>query len=70
MIEQLQQALKRAAEIRELSWSAEEKQYKVSLQDACDSACAEVGFDTRANFVVFMLLTNCWNESLEWAEMS
>ena len=68
MIEQLQQAVKDAARIRDESWVEETSTYSIDLREACDKACESVGFDLRATQAVWLLLFCCWNDALSWAE--
>ena len=67
----------KAANLRENSWDEEEFQkasnhdrrhkdfYGVALETACQMACDK---DPNLSFLVFVLLKNSWNESIEWAK--
>lgn len=44
------------------------KFYKLTYLQAADKACEIVGFDQRATFPVYLLLTNCLNDSTLWAD--
>ena len=44
------------------------KFYTMSLWKAADKATEEVGFDTRGTKLVYLLLTNSWNDALEWTK--
>ncbi len=44
------------------------KYYALTLKEACDEACDENGWDTRATQIVYLILRNSWNESLDWAK--
>ena len=64
-MEDLQKAVKLAAQIREESWDGE--CYKKSLYESADEAAESVGFDKRGTTPIYLLITNCWNEALDWA---
>ena len=83
-MERLARAVKLAAKYREESYDKEaadkaekvefhyvdmDKFYKLSLREACDKAAEEVGFDKRGTEPVYLLLTYCWNDILDWAEL-
>ncbi len=82
-MERLITAILRAAELHERSYNHEksaklEKEgkiapdfhtcYELPLQEACDKAAEEVGFDERGTEPIYLLLKNSWNDSIAWAE--
>lgn len=40
--------------------------YRVSLRDACEAD----GVNPFISYPVYLLLSNCWNDALEWAELN
>lgn len=64
----LAKALNLAANLREDSYDKETNLYNLSLYEACDKAIKIGGFDKIDVFLLFVLLTNSWNEILYWAE--
>ena len=78
-MERLAEAVKLAAKYREESYQVKEPieidgfaipqgEYKVSLWDAADRAGTEVGFDERGTLPIYLLLRQCWNDALAWAD--
>lgn len=81
-MERLALAVKLAAKIREESFNDKEatkasqnkefvdytKFYELSLSEAAEKAASKVGYDTRGAEPVYLLLQNCWNDILAWAE--
>lgn len=66
-MEKLATAIKRAAQLRDGSWSREAG-YTLTLKESCTKAALEAGFDTRGTRPVYLLLVNSWNAALKWAE--
>ncbi len=64
--EKLAEALEYAARIREESWNG--IKYDISIAEAAEKGSAQVGFDTRMDDIITMLLTCSWNSSLAWAK--
>lgn len=67
-MDEFARAVKLAAKYREESWDGNEKLYKLSLYKAADKAAREVGFDTRGARPIYLLLDQCWDEILDWAD--
>jgi len=42
--------------------------YTKSLWQACDEAAEKMGFDTRGTQSIYLLLSQSWNDALEWAD--
>lgn len=69
-MQQLKQAVKLAAKIHEDSFKPDgdhKGTYLISLYDAADKACEQVGFDLQATTPVYLLLQCAWNDALSWA---
>lgn len=60
-------AIKEACKAREESFLIGTG-YAKSLEDAANDGCEEAGFDLQTTPIITMLITNSWNEALEWAE--
>jgi len=58
----------RAAKVYEESWDTEEKMYQLTLRMACVRAIEETNYDTHAEQPMYLLLNQCWNSVLAWAE--
>lgn len=81
-MERLARAIVMAAGIREASYDVEGAQkavdsgiftdytkfYGKTIEEAADEAADGVGLDQTRTPPVYLLLKNCWNEALEWAE--
>jgi len=81
-MDDLQKAIKRAAQLREESYDNEASGkadletnlvdfntfYTLSIKEAADQAAEECGFDKRGTTVIYLLLKYCWYDILDWAE--
>lgn len=41
--------------------------YKLTMYGACDKAVKQINYDHRGTKLIYLLLTNSWNETLDWA---
>lgn len=79
MEEQLAKCIQRAVQLREESYdkaAAEvdtqndvDQYYQLSMWEAADKACEEIGFDLRMTPLMAMMISHMWNQSQEWADL-
>lgn len=68
-MEDLKQAIKLAAKLREDSYNEEMHKYVKTLRQCADEAVAEIyGFDSQATTPIYLLLSYAWDDILEWIE--
>ncbi len=64
----LSKLLLRSAEIHEESWNDTECRYKIDLDRAISEGRNVLKISEKYHEIVYMLLVNCWNESIQWAK--
>lgn len=55
------------AKIYEEGWSQREKKYTLTLYKASDQAASNLNVDGNICYPVYLLLSYCWNDAIEWA---
>lgn len=64
-MERLAKALKITVKLMEESYDF----YGLSLEEACNQAAEEIGFDARATELMYLLFKRRWNDSLNWSDL-
>ena len=67
MIEDLARLILEAQRIREESWDATSESYALTIEDATHKAGETSGLDTRADWLVHILLVAAWIDAGMWA---
>jgi len=81
IMERFAQTILDAQKIREESYDIEkakealnedtlvdfEQFYQITLEDACDQAVSDAGYDKRANYPIYLLNKLAWNDAHDWA---
>lgn len=64
----LANAIKLAAEKREMSWNENLKGQDKDLSECAAEACEELNQNKELQEIVYMLVSQAWNGSLSWAD--
>ena len=67
-LKKLAQAIKLTEKIREESYDSVSQEYKTYNMEAYFKAAEKLNLDKADYTIVYMLIVNSWNESIDWAD--